>query len=130
MTLSHLKRIATCLIVMFVLLALPLAAQAGDVDPNGDKLRALKNDLKFQKAMKAHEGKSKGTRWDGICAAEIATFIGGIIWGERALLDPCDKYHHGDILPYCITHSNYCDHYHWKANCLKDKGCPDLIIPY
>ena len=129
MNLAFLSKKFMCLAVILSMLALPLAALAGDVDPNGDKLRALKNNPKFQEALKAEQSKRNG-KWETLCAVEGATFVGGIIWGERALLDPCEKYHHGDIFAYCITHSKYCDHYHWKANCLQKKGCPDLIQPY
>ena len=129
MKLALLFRRILCLAVILSLLALPLVAMAGDADPNGDKLRALHKDPKFQEALKAKQAKSNG-KWETICAVEGATAVGGIIWGNRALLDPCKKYHNGHMFAYCITHSKYCDHYHWKANCLKEKGCPDLIEPY
>ena len=116
-----------CLVTMLFLLALPLAALAGDVDPTGEKLKSLESDPKYQAKLKELGGANAkvgdGPSWR--CACEGATFIGGVIWGERALLDHCKKYDDGRILQYCITYSRHCDHYHWKANCLKEHGCPD-----
>ena len=86
--LSALYKSFTCIVVIFICVALPLMALAGDVDPAGEKLRSLKNDPKYQAALKAKAGKTTGTKWDGICAAEIATFIGGIIWGNAPCWTP------------------------------------------
>ena len=116
-----------CLVLALGLLVLPLVALAGDVDPNGDKLRNLKNDPKYQAALMKQGATASNTNWVAICACEGATGIGGLIWGARAQLDHCkDKYSGGDIFGYCVVYSQKCDHYHWKSNCLKEQSCPPI----
>ena len=127
MIFARLPKRSLCLVLALCLLALPLAALAGDPDPAGEKLRGLKDDPKYQAALKKHGGTPANTNWKAVCAAEIATFVGGIIWGERALLDHCkDTYQSGDIWGYCTLYSGKCDHYHWQSDCLKQKGCPAI----
>lgn len=125
MNIKSLCRKCACLTVALGLLALPLAALAGEVDPTGEKLQGLKDDPKFQEVMQEHGGNSAGVNYNILCAAELATFVGGIIWGERALEDHCEKYSDGYVYGYCLVYSKHCDHYHWQSKCLKEASCPD-----
>jgi hypothetical protein len=49
------------------------------------------------------------------CMAEYLTIIGAGIWEDRRKID---KYN-GGCYPYCVDYSQKCDHYNWRAGCLK-----------
>jgi hypothetical protein len=55
-----------------------------------------------------------------VCTLEYLAFVGTVVWGAYQISDGCygnNSYH------YCISYSQYCDHYDWHKSCLSEK-CP------
>lgn len=124
MSLTPLFKQCFCLALVLALAAIPLAALAGDVDPSGDKLMELVDDPKYKAALEEKGGANAANPLLAKCWAEVATVVGGVIWGARAQEDHCSNYHHQNAFYYCALYSTYCDHYHWQSKCLFDQGCP------
>ncbi len=49
-----------------------------------------------------------------VCAAEIATGVGAIVWEVRRKMD---GYIAGNFARYCVEYSMYCPHYAWQKGC-------------
>jgi len=113
-------------------------ALAGDTDPAGTKLKGIvdeylanapENDAKANKLREAGGSSATSNGQNGsiypfLCAAEVMTVIGLVIWENRRDSDDC-----GRDLPgmsgyqYCMGYSNHCDHWVWDSSCLKGQGC-------
>ncbi len=117
---------ANSAIVLLALLAglliVPLMAQAEDTDPDGVKLKEI---LQKSEAPEKLKGAQAAGNMDfetayGVCALEAVTVIGTAIWVARNKLDACKLEYIG--IDYCVGYSTNCNHYKWKANCLKEKN--------
>ena len=53
-----------------------------------------------------------------LCAAEIATGVGAIVWEVRRKMV---GYISGNVAEYCQNYSMYCPHYAWQKGCFCSK---------
>ena len=66
-------------------------------------------------------GWGKDGRADIVCAVEMVTGVGAIVWAVRRAED---EYHAkttppgGEVLLYCHDYSVVCDHYNWEKRCI------------
>ncbi len=113
-----------CLVMVLGLLALSVPVRAEDGDPDGLELKTLHED---PGAPKISESKVPDpAEWNAACVFETRMPVGQQIWEYRWGHDSCGKktVTYSNPLEYCQSYSAYCGHWIWKADCLKEKGCP------
>lgn len=112
-----------CLILAIALVSLPAISFAGDPDPDGVKLMLLHEDPEFKADLKEKLGSAEySTDWGVVCAAEMLTLVGAIVWEARKEKDQCKRFRSSEYGAgdYCLYFSDNCDHYKWDSNCLLD----------